>query len=187
MSVTNNKEVEVKFKIQNKEEIRKKLINIGGETKGEFFQRGIPLDTPNGDLHRKGIFLRVRSGGVNTLTVKKKFKEDNSRYKERDEFEVEVSSIEKTIIILENLGFKKLRVIEKYREEFKFPNVTVVLDRLPFGNYMEIEGTEEEIEKMIVLLGFTNSQRITQTYWALNQKYWKEKGLDAEDIVFTES
>lgn len=73
------------------------------------------------------------------------------------------------------LGFDKIRVFKKIREEWKFKDVDVVLDKLYFGTYIEIEGPKMKIEKMIKKLGFQNKKRITKAYLHLEDNYLKSK------------
>lgn len=61
----------------------------------------------------------------------------------------------------------------------------ISIDRLPFGNYAEIEGDEIKIEETIKLLDLENNERITVTYWDLHDRYNKEHGLSEENIVFS--
>ena len=51
----------------------------------------------------------------------------------------------------------------------------VVLDKLYFGTYIEIEGPKEEIEKMVKKLDFEKKERITKAYLGLEDDYLKEK------------
>ncbi len=43
--------------------------------------------------------------------------------------------------------------MEKYREKWEINGAEVVIDKLPMGNYIEIEGEEEkEIDRLIKVL-----------------------------------
>lgn len=72
--------------------------------------------------------------------------------------------------ILVSLGFTKKLIMEKYREKWQLPKVEVVIDELPFGNFMEIEASEEDITKTANKLGLKISDGLTQSYWELWQK-----------------
>ncbi len=78
-----------------------------------------------------------------------------------------------------SLGFTKKLVMEKYREKWQLPKVEVVIDELPFGNFMEIEGSDAEITKTAEKLGLKISQGLTQSYWELNKKFGS-----GENILF---
>ena len=74
--------------------------------------------------------------------------------------------------------------MEKYREKWQWGSAEIVIDRLPFGNFIEIEGNEKSILKTIKMLGFNFKDRITTTYWGLWEDYRRKKGVKNEDIVF---
>ena len=48
--------------------------------------------------------------------------------------------------ILDALGFMPAMIYEKRRETWRLGATEVVIDELPFGLFMEIEGTERNIE-----------------------------------------
>lgn len=180
------KEIEIKFEVLDLASFERKIQDLGGKTKGEFFQRTTRFDTPSDDLEKAGLFLRVRTGDKNTFTVKRKAKEDKT-YRERDEWEVEVSDTKTVTEMLKALGYTKLLIMEKYRQTYTFtslPKLEVTIDRLPFGNFAEIEGSKEDIEKAIADLGLQSEKRITATYWQLHEEYNKKHGLSEKNIIF---
>ena len=69
--------------------------------------------------------------------------------------------------IIEGLGFTKKLIMEKYREKWQLPNVEVVIDELPFGNYLEIEGEEKDIKLTVGKLGLNLSEGIVDSYWEI--------------------
>lgn len=97
---------------------------------------------------------------------------------------MEISDPKKMKMILENLGFTKKLIMEKYREKWQLGNVEVVVDRLPFGNFIEIEGNKKEIEKTAKLLSLSLADGITDTYWGLWENYRKKKGIKDKNIIF---
>jgi len=86
--------------------------------------------------------------------------------------------------ILENLGFKKVLIMEKYREKWQLKNVEIAIDKLPFGIFMEIEGNQKAIEETAKILGLDLKTRITSTYWDLWKEFSKEKSIKDENIIF---
>ena len=167
------KEIEVKFKIERKDNIRKKLFDLGGVPKKPYKQTTYGFFSNNSV--KNGIFPRIRDEyGKIIFTIKVKPKKI-SKYFERKEYSVEISNAKQGIEIMKLLGFDKMRVFKKNREEWKFKNVEVVLDKLYFGTYIEIEGTKMKIEKMIKKLEFQHKERITKAYLALEDDYLKSK------------
>jgi len=178
------KEIEIKFKIDKPGLIRKKLKNQEAKFLGKVFERTIKFDTKNNDLKKQGKFLRIRTGFENTLTFKRKIKPKDIKFKEREEIELEISDPRKMKKVLENLGFTKKWIMEKYREKWQLNKVEIVIDKLPFGNFIEIEGTKKAIQKTAKILGLNMEGKITATYWGLWEDYCKKKGIKDENIVF---
>jgi adenylate cyclase class 2 len=185
MPETKNIETEIKIKIDNIEEFVNLLISKKASYQGRDFQRTTRIDTPNLDLQKKSIFLRVRSGLGNTVTLKVK-KEENKNFKLRDEYETEVKDISILSEIFSILGFDRHFIMEKYRANFSLGGLEISVDELPFGIFAEFEGSQEEINKVVKELGLEASERITVTYWHIFDEYKKERGLTDENIVFPE-
>jgi adenylate cyclase class 2 len=83
--------------------------------------------------------------------------------------------------IIENLGFEKNLVYEKRRQTWHFRAVEIVLDELPFGQYMEIEGSITAIAEAEILLDVENLAVENETYPHLTQRFGvqKEKLIEA--------
>jgi adenylate cyclase class 2 len=181
-----NKEIEVKFQISDKTKLKKKLEALGGKKRNKVFQKTYSLFQPNYECIKRGVFLRVREDdGIPVFTVKIKSKESRDFY-ERDEYNLEIKDTQKMIKMLSLLGFSKIRIFEKYREAWDFParNACVLIDTLPFANFVEIEGDKKDIEKIIEELGF-RGERITWSYWTVYEEFCQKNGLIEEnDIVF---
>ena len=179
------KEIELKFKIENPGLIRKKLRNLKAKFIGKAFEKTIKFDTKNDGLKKQGKFLRVRTGFENVITFKKKINKFDKNFKEREEIELEISDPEKMEKILENLGFTKKWLMEKYREKWILGNVEVVIDKLPkMGYFIEIEGSKRAIQKTAKILELDLKEGITKTYWGLWEDYRKEKSIKEKNIIF---
>lgn len=173
-----NKEVEIKFKVTDVEALRKKLVNLEAKNMGRVFERTVRFDTPDKSLEKSNKFIRVRTGFKSVITFKQKLKEDRD-FKVRREIEFQIADSKKMEEILVSLGFTKKLIMEKYREKWQLPKVEVVIDELPFGNFMEIEGSEDKITKTAISLGFKMPDGITDGYWELNKKFGS-----GENILF---
>lgn len=165
----NNREVEIKFKVPNVEALRNKLGNLGAKNLGRVFERTVRFDTPAGDLEKSNKFVRVRTGFKSVITFKQKLKEDKD-FKVRKEIEFQIEDSRKMEEILVSLGFTKKLIMEKIREKWLLPKVEVVIDELPFGNFMEIEGSKDYIKTTADRLGLKLSDGLIQSYWELWQK-----------------
>jgi adenylate cyclase class 2 len=178
-------ETEVKFKIENLSELEEKIKLIKGkELHRNVFQKTVMMDTIDEQLTKKGVSFRVRDGEKKIMTVKIKLQESDKRFKERQELEIEVSNVELAEKMMFELGFTKKLIMEKYRTEYELVGTILALDKLPFGNYLEIEGDKDSIEEAIRILKLENEDRITDTYWHLFDDYKKENNLNKKDIIF---
>ncbi|HTH51155.1 MAG TPA: class IV adenylate cyclase, partial [Pyrinomonadaceae bacterium] len=97
-----------------------------------------------------------------------------SGFKQQTEFETEVSDVDAMENIIAKLGYTLAIVYEKHRKSWHLGNVEVVLDELPFGYYMEIEGEKDEILKAERLLGAQDLTPETRGYPRLTLKFGKE-------------
>ena len=178
------KEIELKFKVKEPDFIREKLKEVEAKFVGKAFEKTIKFDTKNDDLKKEGKFLRVRTGFKNVITFKRKIGTGDKKFKEREEIELEISDSKKMEEILKNLGFPKRWIMEKYREKWQWGSAEIVIDRLPFGNFLEIEGNKKVIEKTAKLLGLHLADGLTSTYWGLWEDYRKKHVIKNENIIF---
>ena len=176
------REIEIKFKIKNPNFIRKKLREEKARFMGKTFERTIRFDTSNDDLEKIGKFLRIRTGFKNVITLKRKI--ESKKFKEREEIELEISDPKKLKIILENLGFTKKRIMEKYREKWQLGKTEIVIDKLPMGNFIEIEGEKKSIKKIVKIFGLNFGNKIIGTYWDLWKEYCERESIKNKNITF---
>ena len=181
----NYTETEIKLKIDDVNALISELIASGAELVGKDFQRTVRMDTPNMDLEKKGLFLRVRSGFGEIVTLKVKNKEDKEVF-QRDEFETDVKNISVLADIFHMLGFSKRLIMEKYRVNFDYKDVKISIDELPFGFFAEFEGEKDKIFSLVGEFGLDLNSKITVTYWDLFEDYKKANNLEGESIVFNE-
>ncbi|MGB7202526.1 MAG: class IV adenylate cyclase [Pyrinomonadaceae bacterium] len=167
-------EIEKKYVLHKKliVELAAKLGDLGAEFAYETFEENY--------LHRGGILdnlnavLRLRKTPERTLlTFKEKLASDND-IKHQIEFETDVSDVDAMENIIEKLGYHLSVVYEKHRKAWHLGKVEVVLDELPFGYYMEIEGEVKDILKTEKLLGATDLTPEARGYPRLTLKFGKE-------------
>lgn len=173
-------EIEKKYRLDKKRlvELTAKLGELGAEFKSEVFEENY--------LHRGGLLderaavLRLRKiGDATILTYKERVKTDTD-IKHRIEYETEVADVDAMEKIIQSLGYKLSTVYEKHRKTWHFLNVEVVLDELPFGLYMEIEGEVEAIEEAEKVLEVTDLEPEPRGYPRLAVKYGKLVGEVSE-------
>ena len=173
-------ETEKKYHLSPKrlDEITQKLVDLGAEFEKEVFE--VNYQHRGGEMDERGATLRLRKiGDFTVLTYKEKVRTDNGA-KRKLEYETSVSDVEAAEKIIEHLGYKLTAVYEKRRKYWRLGEVEVVLDELPFGLYMEIEGTEEAITKAAKKLGLKDMEHEPRGYPRLTVKYGKLNGEVAE-------
>ena len=178
-------EKELKVKIIDFKDLIQRLLNNKAIILNKSKEKTIRFDTPEKSLEKNGIFLRVRSGSKNTITLKEKVGDDKiTRTRKETEFEIE--DIDKMSYILEKLGFTYIRIMEKVRINIKYKEAMLSIDELPFGFYLEIEGTDKQINEIAAELGYKTEDKILGTYWDLFEEYKKENNVSEKDIVFSD-
>lgn len=171
-------EIEKKYRLKDKkqrDQVATTLKEFGAVFVNEVFEENFLHK--GGDLREKSAVLRVRKiADTSILTYKEKIREDELHIKHRIEYETKVSDVEATEKIIQSLGFSLNVIYEKRRKTWHFGEVEVVLDELPFGHYMEIEGTAEDIEKAEKKLGFRDLESESRGYPRLTIMYGKRVG-----------
>ena len=157
-------EIEKKYRLTNKqhETVRRRLPEIGAKSPGLEFEENT-LYAGNGlDVGRTILRLR-RVGDCAILTYKKRLP-TSSLIKHQREEETRVDDPEALNSILAALGFTPAMVYEKRRETWMLGKVEIVIDELPFGLFMEIEGTESDIRAVETKLAVKNLKAETLSY-----------------------
>lgn len=178
------KEREVKFYILDLREIQKRLLGVNAEIiKPRVFERNLRFDTPDGRLSDALQVLRLRQDTRARLTFKGPSQPDEN-ISVRQEYEVTVSDFEEMHYILTALGFVVSIMYEKYRTTYGLRGTEVVLDEMPYGHFIEIEGPDvESIQEAADLLGLDWSARCNENYMTLFDRL-RERGLEAEHLTF---
>lgn len=180
-------EVEVKFLVADLPAVRARLAAVGaGMSAARVYERNVRYDTADEALLGRQALLRLRQDTRVRLTFKGLAAQDAaSEAKVREELEVSVSDFDTLALILTRLGFAAVQTYEKYRETWHLGDVEVVLDELPFGNFVELEGpSDESLKAVAVALGFEWSQRVLANYLALMELTRRTFDLPFRDLTF---
>jgi len=174
-------EIEKKFVLSNdqREQVLENLNKFGAKLVGENLEENTLY---SGEiLMEKRAVLRVRKIGEKTILTYKQRIENDSDFKQQIEYETVVEKAEEMEKIIESLGFEKALVYEKRRQIWHFRAVEVLLDELPFGQYMEIEGSVTAIAEAEMLLDIENLTIENETYPHLTRRFGvqKEKLIEA--------
>ena len=166
-------EIEKKYRLtaKQRDEVLKRLPTIGAKRAGEEFEENTLFDGDSIDLSRSVLRLR-RVGKRAILTYKERFP-TRSDIKHQREDETRVEDAEAMELILEGLGFIAALVYEKRRETWKLGKTEIVIDELPFGLFMEIEGRVSDIRTVERKLGMKGLKAESATYPQLTRKHGK--------------
>jgi adenylate cyclase, class 2 len=177
-------EIEVKFLLRDRNELVRKLHEIGAQRLyPETFEDNIVLDR-RGELRTKGALLRVRKFGKYSIATYKGPMSIEGGVKSRDEVQTGVESFELAIQLLDALGYKPVFRYQKFREVWRLRDVEVVLDRTPIGEYFEIEGPIDTIRSIAAELGMNMETAIRQTYADLYRQARRTRSDLGENMVF---
>jgi len=177
-------EIEVKFALRDRNELVRRLHEIGAQRLyPETFEDNIVLDR-RGDLKTKGALLRVRKFGKYSIATYKGPMSIDGGVKTREEVQTGVESFELAIQLFDALGFKPVFRYQKFREVWRLRESEVVLDRTPIGDYFEIEGPMEMIRTIAAELGMSMDQAIRQTYADLYRQARRTRSDLGENMVF---
>ncbi len=169
-------EVEKKYRLDAAriKDVLESLEEIGADFQGEDFEENI-LFSSAGLLEKQAV-LRLRRIGERTILTYKQKIPGKTDAKHHLEHETEVSDFDEIAEIIGNLGFRRSLVYEKRRRTWTFRQVEIVLDVLPFGDYMEIEGSLAAIAEAEMFLGAEDFEVEPETYPNLTRRFGKQNG-----------
>jgi adenylate cyclase class 2 len=166
-------EVEKKFRLtkRQRDAVLRRLPEVGASLAREEFEENTLYSGAN--LSSGSCVLRLRRVGAKaTLTYKKRIP-DTSSIKQQREEETGVGDPEAMEAILEALGFTPSLVYEKRRQTWQLGKTEIVIDVLPFGLFMEIEGRVNDIKNVERRLGLKGLRAEHATYPQLTEKHGK--------------
>lgn len=180
-------EMESKFAVAAFEPVRAALRAVGGVRLSRVFEENVVFDTPDRELRRRDILLRLRRDGEGRVTLKLPSETAAaSGIKIRRELETRIDDPAVLEAIFANLGYTPALRYEKVRETWQVGDTHVCLDRLPFGRFLEIEGPAAAIPEVAAALGHNMAEAMSLTYHALYQAHLEKCGLPpADSFVFS--
>ncbi len=155
-------ELEAKFYPVNKEEYRKKLQSIGAELViPERKMRRVMADRREYP-QLKCDYFRVRDESDKVTMTVKFHAQEGGKVSDQKELEIEISSFEKAVEIMETIGLKPTRYQETLRETWEYEGAEITIDTWPcLETYSEIEAkSEEKVKEIAEKLGFNWEDKI---------------------------
>jgi adenylate cyclase class 2 len=168
-------EIEKKYRLarEQREPLVQRLRESGAVYTGEEFEENVMYAGGRLDLSRQVLRLR-RVGGRAVLTYKERFSTESAVKRHRED-ETNVEDAQALTSILDALGFKPTLVYEKRRATWELKGTEVVIDELPFGLFLEIEGEEGSIDEVERLLALTQAETEMATYPELAREHGERR------------
>jgi adenylate cyclase class 2 len=203
------KETEIKLAVRDSKAFERKVKKLGGKPartgNSRVHELNVIFDTPDGGLAKHGQLLRIRTESVQDgkkeipqrvmLTFKqpavRAVDDDGSRFKIREETEVEVADAATLGKIFEGLGLRGWFSYEKYRTTWKLGAATrwakdllIELDETPAGTFVELEGPPEAIDKAAEALGYSRKDYLLKNYLELYAEDCRRRGVPPGNMLF---
>jgi adenylate cyclase class 2 len=205
------KETEIKLAVSDGKAFERKLKKLGAKTigagNGRVHEMNVIFDTPDGGLAKHGQLLRIRTETPEAkgkkaaarviLTFKqptvKGVDDEGSRFKVRDETEVEIADAAPLVKIFEGLGLRGWFEYEKYRTTWKLAaaarwakDLLIEVDETPVGTYVELEGPPEAIDRAAGEFGYSRRNYLLKNYLTLYAEDCRRRGTAPGNMLFAE-
>jgi adenylate cyclase, class 2 len=183
----NEQEIEVKFPVHSLAAAASRLEANGAVLVAPRVREvNLRFDTADGSLTREHRVLRLRQDAGAVMTYKGAA-EAGDEVSARQEIEFHVSDLGAARRLLEALGYIVSVMYEKYRTTYTWGELTIVLDEMPFGSFLEIEGPDaESIRAAAAKLGLDWEARSTASYLQLFNTLREVRGITAQNLSFDE-
>jgi adenylate cyclase, class 2 len=188
-TATGKMETEVKVRLTDRAGFTKTLPGLGFHLQtAETMERNVLFDTSDGELRQRGELLRIRQYGDRWILTHKGPGENsaNSMHKVRAETETEIEDGRPLAAIFERMGFSPTFVYEKLRTEWADSEGHVVVDVTPIGDFAELEGSSEWIDRIAAKLGISPANYLKASYGQLFQEWKRATGHPAINMTFAE-
>jgi len=203
-------EIEAKFYVQDLKKIEMRIQELGAHLiHPRMFETNLRFDQPDGRLRAEGQVLRLRQDTEARLTYKGRGMNENGIVS-RTEIEFTVEAFEKARLFVEALGYQKIMQYDKYRTTYTLESESslapparagvlpifrrevdgiqschIMLDELPYGNFIEIEGEDVDSIRVVANVLYLNMDKALSTsYFALFEQVKQTLGLTFNDLTF---
>jgi predicted adenylyl cyclase CyaB len=168
-------ECELKFRVKGPRDharLRAELRKRGARLEGKYDEQNYRFEGPGKSTRQTTLRLRALNGGPHgVLTVKGPAK-FVGKVKVREETEIEVKDVHATLDLLTQLGFNVEFTYSKRRVMWTLDGVvSVTLDTLDSGWFVELEGPLEVLPEQARSLGFNPSKALKDSYSVLARKH----------------
>jgi adenylate cyclase class 2 len=191
-----NQEIEAKFYVKDLGKVEARLRELGARLlRPRVHELNLRYDRPDGSLRLKHRVLRLRQSDDSRLTYKGPRSIVDGAMS-RQEIEFTVGDFEAAKAFLEALDYRIIAMYEKYRTSYELETSKVskdfgsmkefiMLDELPYGNFVEIEGPDAaSIRAAADSLNLKWEAAIAKSYLALFERLRGKLGFTFRDLTF---
>lgn len=191
----NGQEIEVKFYMNDLKRLETRLLELGAHLiQPRVLETNLRFDLPDGSLSASNRALRLRRADDVRLTYKGESKTSEG-VRSRQEIEFTVGDFETARQFIEALGYVQFAVYEKFRATYEWQTsevsedlgglVHIMLDELPFGDFIEIEGAGvDDIRLTATSLGLDWDASVRASYLELYKRLCTGRQLDPAQLTF---
>jgi adenylate cyclase, class 2 len=181
-------ETEIKFRVADLSDLAQRLEAAGFRLQtSRSFESNVLYDTPDRQMRSRTEILRIREyAGRWSLTHKRlpRGAPGEDRHKYRVETEIEIVHGDALAELFLSLGLVAAFRYEKWRTEWQDGEGHCVVDELPIGNYAELEGSAEWIDRTAPRLGVNPADYLTLSYGRLFELWREQHASHATDLTF---
>jgi adenylate cyclase class 2 len=182
-------ETEIKFRVENIAGLAERLEAAGFHLETpRTFESNVLYDTPDRKMRARTEILRIRNYCGRWILTHKRLPDagpGEDRHKHRIETETEVSDGDALAEVFRSLGLVAAFRYEKWRSEWADGEGHCVVDETPIGNYAELEGAAEWIDRAAAKLGVDPADYMTLSYGRLFDEWRERTHSTAQDLTFT--
>ncbi len=181
-------ETEIKFRVDDPGSLSKRLEEAGFRLQTpRSFESNVLYDTPDRAMRARTEILRIRSYAGRCLLTHKRLPDmgpGEDTHKHRVETETEVSDGDALAQVFLSIGLAPAFRYEKWRTEWEDGEGHCVVDETPIGDFAELEGDAEWIDRAARRLGIDPGAYITLSYGRLFDLWRERHGSCAQDLTF---
>jgi adenylate cyclase class 2 len=183
----NGHETEAKFYIHHLRKVELRLQTLKAQLiQPRTHEINLRFDNLNSDLRNSYRVLRLRQDEKARLTFKGPSEEREGGILSRREIEFIVEDFESAKEFLEALDFKVVVFYEKFRTTYQLNDSHIMLDELPYGDFLEIESENiNAIRNVADLLGLKWDQMIKAGYHAIFMRATEKYNLEPSQLSFS--
>jgi predicted adenylyl cyclase CyaB len=164
-------EIEIKIKVEHLAQIKEKVLSLGATiVKERHSSDDTFYDYQSLELRKKHHALRVRKINKKTFLTFKGPVQKSRKFKIREEYETELKNEKHLRKILKSLGLQPVFQYSKFRTVYRKKRLIICLDETPIGNFIELEGEQNEIVKFAKALDYSKEDFIKLDYVQLIQR-----------------